>query len=181
MKQERRSPGHCPSGGRTSDFRDLFMSFKSNWTLPRQPPPAIAGQETTMGMGNYFTSLLDVVIVIGALGLCLSVVIPRGPGNTICGRRWVWRKEKGRGGGEGSDLGYEDMIKYAIKRAQDKSRRDCDSRQTFPAWCALPAHVGAVRRRNYESAINSFSCRRADRGGVARLPRWFHRVQSLNF
>lgn len=132
-----------------------------------------------MGMGNYFTSLLDVVIVIGALGLHLSVVIPRGPGNTICGRAGFGGKKSGRG--DGGDPGYEDMIKYAIKRAQDKSRRDCDSRQTFPAWCALPAHVAAVRRRNYESAINSFSCRRAERGVAARLPRWFRRVQSLNF
>lgn len=32
-----------------------------------------------MGMGNYFTWLPDVVIVIGAPGLHLSVVIPRGP------------------------------------------------------------------------------------------------------
>lgn len=97
---------------------------------------------------------------------------------------WFEREKKNGGlvvGGCGCDPGYEDMIKYAIKRAQDKSRRDCDSPQTFPAWCALPAHVAAVRRRNYESAINPFSCRRAERGGTARLLRWFLRVQSLNF
>lgn len=83
-----------------------------------------------------------------------------------------------RGGG---DPGYEDMIKYAIKRAQDKSRRDCDSRQTFAARCAPPAHVAAVRGGTYESAINSFSCHRAERGGAARLLMRFRRVQSLNF
>lgn len=135
-----------------------------------------------MGMGNYFTWLLDLVIVIGVPGLHLSVLTPRGHGNTICGRRLVWEKERGLVvEGCGCDPVYEDMIKYAIKRAQDKSRRECDSRQTFPAWCELPAHVAAVRRRNYESAINPFSCRRAERGGTACLLRWFRRVQSLNF
>lgn len=80
-------------------------------------------------------------------------------------------EEKGGGRWEGvcgGDPGYEDMIKYAIKGAQDKSRRDFDSRQTFPAWCALPAHAAAVRRRNYESAINPFRCRRAEGGGTAK-------------
>lgn len=48
-----------------------------------------------MGMGNYFTWLPDEVIVIGVPGLHLSVLTPRGHGNTICGRRLVWEKEKG--------------------------------------------------------------------------------------
>lgn len=87
----------------------------------------------------------------------------------------------GGGGGCGGDPGYEDMIKYAIKGAQDKSQGDFDSQQTFAAWCALPAHAATVRRRNYESAINPFSCRRAERGGTACLLKWFRRVPSLNF
>lgn len=58
-------------------------------------------------MGNYFISLLDMVIVIGAPSPPLTIVIPNGHRIqfVVCAR---FRKK-------GSDLGYEDMIKYAIK------------------------------------------------------------------
>jgi len=63
-------------------------------------------------MGNYFISLLDMVIVIGALSPPLTIVIPNSHRIqfVVCAR---FRER-------GSDLGYEDMIKHAIKELKTK-------------------------------------------------------------
>lgn len=97
-------------------------------------------------MGNYFISLLDMVIVIGALSPPLTIVIPNGHGIqfVVCARL---RKR-------GSDLGYEDMIKYAIKELKTNHGGIVTASECFQPVCS-PLCTLALSEKNYETAIDS--------------------------
>lgn len=98
-------------------------------------------------MGNYFISLLDMVIVIGAPSPPLTIVIPYGRRIqfVVCAR---FRKR-------GSDLGYEDMIKYAIKELKTNHGGIVTASELFQPVCT-PRYTLPLSKKNYVTAIDSF-------------------------
>lgn len=98
-------------------------------------------------MGNYFISLLDMVIVIGALSPPLTIVIPSGNETqfVVCAR---FRKR-------GSDLGYEDVIKYAIKELKTNHGGIVTASECFQPVCP-PGYTLPLSKKNYVTAIDSF-------------------------
>lgn len=100
-------------------------------------------------MGNYFISLPDMVIVIGTLSSPLAIVIPNGHRIqfVVCAR---FRKR-------GSDLGYEDMIKYAIKELKTNHGGIVTASERFQPVCT-PGYTLPLSKKNYVTAIDSFFC-----------------------
>lgn len=97
-------------------------------------------------MGNYFISLPDMVIVIGARSPPLTIVIPSGHRIqfVVCAR---FRKR-------GSDLGYEDVIKYAIKEPKTNHGGIVTASERFQPVCT-PGYTLSLSKKNYATAIDS--------------------------
>lgn len=100
-------------------------------------------------MGNYFISLPDMVIVIGTLSPPLTIVIPNGHRIqfVVCAR---FRKG-------GSDLGYENMIKYAIKQLKTNHGGIVTASECFQPVCP-PVYTLTLSKKNYVTAIDSSFC-----------------------
>lgn len=81
-------------------------------------------------MGNYFISLPDMVIVIGTLSPPFAIVIPSGYRIQFVVRA-RFRKR-------GSDLGYEDMIKCAIKDLKTNHGGSVTASKRFQPVRTLP-------------------------------------------
>lgn len=64
----------------------------------------------------------------------------------------------------GSDLGYEDMIKYAIKELKTNHGGIVTASERLQPVCT-PGYTLLMSKKKYATAINSFNCFRRILGG----------------